>query len=256
MAMVLRPGRGRRDGVKSAAGVTFGLSEILALQASSLLKGSFTTALRPWLFNAAPAALESRNCQVTQADKRLMSSSPSQNLTQMLVAWGQGDEAARDALIPVVYEHLRRIARHHLRGERAEHTLQTSALINEAYLKLVDQTVSWQDRNHFFGIAARLMRQILVDHARARQRLKRGGDQYQISLTAAESEGQQARDLLALNEALESLAKIDPLRSQIVELRFFGGLTIEEAAQVMRISTPTVERGWRAARAWLQTELG
>jgi RNA polymerase sigma factor (TIGR02999 family) len=185
-----------------------------------------------------------------------MTSSPTQSVTQMLVAWGDGDESARDALIPVVYEHLRRIARHHLRGERAGHTLQTSALINEAYLKLVDQSVSWQSRNHFFGIAARLMRQILVDHARARQRLKRGGDQYQISLTAAESEGQQSRDLLTLNEALETLARVDPLRSQIVELRFFGGLTIEETAQVMRVSTPTVERGWRAARAWLQTELG
>src|SRR5256885_5067310 len=120
-----------------------------------------------------------------------MTTSPTQNLTQMLVAWGDGDEAARDALIPVVYEHLRRIARHHLRGERTGHTLQTSALINEAYLKLIDQSVSWQSRSHFYGIAARLMRQILVDHARARQRLKRGGDQYQISLTAAEREGQQ-----------------------------------------------------------------
>jgi len=185
-----------------------------------------------------------------------MTSSPTENVTQMLVAWGDGDEAARDALIPVVYEHLRRIARHHLRGERAGHTLQTSALINEAYLKLVDQSVSWQNRNHFFGIAARLMRQILVDHARARQRLKRGGDQYQISLTAAEHESEPNRDLLALNEALEALARVDPLRSQIVELRFFGGLTIDEAAHVMRVSTPTVERGWRAARAWLQTELG
>jgi RNA polymerase sigma factor (TIGR02999 family) len=182
--------------------------------------------------------------------------SPNQNLTQMLVAWGEGDEAARDALIPVVYDHLRRIARHHLRGERAGHTLQTSALINEAYLKLVDQTVSWQNRNHFFGIAARLMRQILVDHARARQRLKRGGDQFQVSLTAAEHESGQARELLALNEALDTLAKIDPMRSQIVELLFFGGLTIDEAAQAMRVSTPTVERGWRSARAWLQTELG
>lgn len=185
-----------------------------------------------------------------------MTGSPSQNVTQMLVAWGDGDEAARDALIPVVYEQLRRIAGSHLRRERAGHTLQTTALINEAYLRLVEQTVSWQDRNHFFGIAARLMRQILVDHARARQRLKRGGNQYQISLTAADHEGEQSRDLLALNEALEILAKVDPLRSQIVELRFFGGLTIEEAAQVMRVSTPTVERGWRAARAWLQTELG
>src|SRR5436190_19430005 len=135
-----------------------------------------------------------------------MTLSPTQSVTQMLLAWGDGDEAARDALIPVVYEHLRRIARHHLRDERAGHTLQTSALINEAYLKLVDQSVSWQDRNHFFGIAARLMRPILVDHARARQRPKRGGDQYQISLTAPESEGQQTRDLLALTEALEAMA--------------------------------------------------
>jgi RNA polymerase sigma factor (TIGR02999 family) len=180
---------------------------------------------------------------------------PPQNVTQMLLAWGDGDEAARDALIPVVYEQLRRIAGHHLRGERAGHTLQTTALINEAYLRLVEQSVSWQSRNHFFGIAARLMRQILVDHARARQRLKRGGDQYQVSLTAAENESEQTADLLALNEALETLAAVDPLRSQIVELRFFGGLTIDEAAQVMRVSTPTVERGWRAARAWLQTEL-
>ena len=180
----------------------------------------------------------------------------SQNVTQMLIAWGEGDEAARDALIPLVYDQLRRIARHHLRGERAGHTLQTSELINEAYLKLVEQSVSWQSRAHFFGIAARLMRQVLVDYARARQRLKRGGDRQQISLTAVEDAPEQVADVLALNEALETLADVDLQRSQIVELRFFGGLTIEETAQVMGISTPTVERGWRAARAWLQTELG
>jgi RNA polymerase sigma-70 factor (ECF subfamily) len=180
----------------------------------------------------------------------------SQNVTQMLVAWADGDEAARDALIPLVYDQLRRIARHHLRGERAGHTLQTSELINEAYLKLIEQSVSWQSRAHFFGIAARLMRQILVDYARSRQRLKRGGDRQQISLTAVEDAPEQGPDLLALNEALETLAEVDLQRSQIVELRFFGGLTIEETAQVIGISTPTVERGWRAARAWLQTELG
>jgi RNA polymerase sigma factor (TIGR02999 family) len=217
---------------------------------------TLTLSQREREFENLVPTLSLRRLAPSRIRRDMTSPTKNQNLTQMLVAWGDGDEAARDALIPVVYEHLRRIARHHLRGERAGHTLQTSALINEAYLKLVDQTVSWQDRNHFFGIAARLMRQILVDHARARQRLKRGGDQHQISLTAAEHEGAQARDLLALNEALEALAKIDPLRSQIVELRFFGGLTIEEAAQVMRVSTPTVERGWRAARAWLQTELG
>ena len=180
----------------------------------------------------------------------------SQNVTEMLIAWGQGDEAARDALIPLVYDQLRRIARKRLRGERAGHTLQTSELINEAYLKLVDQSVSWQSRAHFFGIAARLMRQVLVDYARARQRLKRGGDREQISLTAVEDAQEQVADLLALNGALETLAKVDQQRSQIVELRFFAGLTIEETAQVMSISTPTVERGWRTARAWLQTELG
>lgn len=180
----------------------------------------------------------------------------SQNVTQMLIAWGQGDDAARDALIPLVYDQLHRIASHHLRRERAGHTLQTSELINEAYLKLVEQSVSWQSRAHFFGIAARLMRQILVDYARSRQRLKRGGDRQQISITAVEGAPEQAADLLALDEALETLAKVDPQRSLIVELRFFGGLTIEETAQVMGISTPTVERGWRAARAWLQTELG
>jgi len=184
-----------------------------------------------------------------------MTVSTSQNVTQMLLAWGEGDEAARDALIPLVYDHLHRIARRHLRNERPGHSLQTTALINEAYLKLIEQSVSWQNRNHFFGIAARLMRQILVDHARARKRLKRGGDGQQISLTAAEGEPEQGADLLALNDALEALSEVDPQRSRIVELRFFGGLTIEETAQVMRVSTPTVERGWRAARAWLQTEL-
>lgn len=180
----------------------------------------------------------------------------SQNVTQMLLAWGEGDQAARDALIPVVYEQLHRIARQHLRRERAGHTLQTTALINEAYLKLIEQSVPWESRNHFFGIAARLMRQVLVDHARARQRLKRGGNQHQISLTAAEDAQEQSADLLALNDALETLSAVDPQRSQIVELRFFGGLTIEETAQAMRVSTPTVERGWRAARAWLQSEVG
>jgi RNA polymerase sigma factor (TIGR02999 family) len=185
-----------------------------------------------------------------------MTKTASQNVTQMLVAWGDGDEVARDALIPIVYEQLRGIAHQYLRRERAGHTLQTTALINEAYLKLVEQSVPWQGRNHFFGIAARLMRQILVDHARARLRLKRGGNPQQISLTAAEQAPEQSADLLALDDALRSLAEVDPQRSRIVELRFFGGLSIEETAQVMRVSTPTVERGWRAARAWLQTEMG
>jgi RNA polymerase sigma factor (TIGR02999 family) len=179
-----------------------------------------------------------------------------QDVTQLLIAWGEGDEEARDELIPLVYEQLRRIAHHRLRGERAGHTLQTADLINEAYLRLVEQSVTWQSRAHFFGIAARLMRHILVDKARARHRLKRGGDLQQISLTAAEGAQLESANLLKLHEALENLAEVDPQRSQIVELRFFGGLTVAETAEVMGISTPTVERGWRAARAWLQTELG
>jgi len=179
----------------------------------------------------------------------------SQNVTQMLMAWSDGDEKARDALIPVVYDHLHRIARQYLRRERTGHSLQSTDLINEAYLKLVEQSVTWQNRNHFFGIAARLMRQILVDHARSRLRLKRGGDNHPISISAAAELPEQTSNLLALNDALETLGAVDPQRSQIVELRFFGGLTIEETAQVMHVSTPTIERGWRAARAWLQTEL-
>jgi len=184
----------------------------------------------------------------------MMNSEP-QEVTQLLVAWGHGDEAARDELIPLVYGQLRRIARQRLRGEFASQTLQSTDLINEAYLRLVEQKVDWQNRAHFYGIAARLMRQILIDKARARHSLKRGGVQHQISLTAADGELKHSRDLLALNEALEALAKVDPKRSQIVELRFFGGLTIEETAAVMGVSAPTVERSWRAARAWLQTEL-
>jgi RNA polymerase sigma factor (TIGR02999 family) len=180
----------------------------------------------------------------------------SENLTQLLLAWSRGDDAARDELIPLVYDKLRRIARRQLRSERASHTLESTELINEAYLKLVEQPISWESRAHFFGIAARLMRQLLVDYARSRQRFKRGGDLQRISITAAGRIAQyEAVDLLPLDEALKTLTEVDPQRGRIVELRFFGGLTIEETAHVMGISTPTVERGWRAARAWLQTEL-
>jgi|SRR5215813_4240940 len=179
-----------------------------------------------------------------------------ENVTELLIAWAQGDEETRDELIPLVYDTLRSIARRRLGGERAGHTLETTELINEAYLKLVEQSVSWQNRARFFGIAARLMRLFLVDYARARQRLKRGRDLRRISLSAAtQIARQQAVVPLALDEALETLAEVDPQKIHIVELRFFGGLTIEETAQVMGISAPTVERGRRAARAWLQAEL-
>ena len=185
-----------------------------------------------------------------------MSMPSSQNVTQLLLAWGNGVESAREELIPLVYDSLRRIARRRLREEYAAHSLQPTALVNEAYLKLVEQEVSWQSRAHFFGVAARLMREILIDYARARQRLKRGGEWQRISLTAAENIAQeQAIDLLQLDEALTRLAAFDPRKSHVVELRFFGGLTLEETAEVLRLSTPTIEREWRAARAWLHTEL-
>lgn len=185
-----------------------------------------------------------------------MAVSAGSEVTQLLLAWGQGDETARDNLVPLVYAELKRLARYELRRERPNQTLQSGALINEAYLRLIEQNVSWQGRAHFFGIAARLMRQILVNHARARHRLKRGGVQQQISLSAAENvAAEPPSDLLALDAALVNLAIVDPRKSQVVELRFFGGLTIEETAEALDISTPTVEREWRAARAWLQTEL-
>jgi RNA polymerase sigma factor (TIGR02999 family) len=180
----------------------------------------------------------------------------SEEVTNLLLAWGRGNEAARDQLIPHVYNELRRIAAHYLRNERRNHTLQTSALVNEAYLRLVDQNAPWQSRAQFFGIAARLMRQILVDQARTRLRLKRGGDQAQVSLAEAAhlAEGKSA-DLLALDDALQALAAVDPRQSRIVELRFFAGLTIEEAAEVTGLSTASIEREWRAARAWLRAQL-
>src|SRR5262245_44757147 len=162
-----------------------------------------------------------------------MTEPSSQEVTQLLLAWGTGDEAARDQLIPLVYHELRRIAAHFLRYERDNHTLQTSALVNEAYLRMVNQNVPWQTRAQFFGIAAHLMRQILVDHARTRLRLKRGGDQAQVSLAeAAEFARGKCSDLLALDEGLQALAAVDPRQSRIVELRFFAGLTIGETAEV------------------------
>ena len=184
---------------------------------------------------------------------------PSEGITQLLIDWGKGDQAALEQLMPLVYSELRRLASNYLRRERGEHTLQPTALVNEAYLKLVDQrNPKWQNRTHFFGIAAQLMRRILVDHARQHQAVKRGGaEQQRISLTGAEALAQQPEvDLLALNEALDELAKMDPQQSRIVELKFFGGLSIEEIAEVLGIGHATVERDWKLARAWLRRQLG
>jgi len=182
-----------------------------------------------------------------------MAASP-QQVTQLLVAWGGGDEAALDELMPLVYEELRRLAHQCMSRERPGHTLHTSALVNEAYLRLVDgKKIHWQDRAHFFGIAARLMRQILVDYARRRRYAKRGGDARRVPLDEAMIVSEErAADVVALDDALKSLAEIDPRKSQIVELRFFGGLSIEEAAEVLKVSPGTVMRDWTLAKAWLR----
>lgn len=179
------------------------------------------------------------------------------NITQLLAAWSGGDRAALDALIPIVYEELRRQASRYLRRERPGHTLQTTALINEAYLRLVDQkSMRWQNRAQFFGIAAQLMRRILVDHARAKQRAKRGGSDVRVSLTDATSITKDPDlDLVELDEALTRLAEIDPQQSKIVELRFFSGLNVEETAAALNISAATVKRDWSIAKAWLHREI-
>ncbi len=180
-----------------------------------------------------------------------------QHITERLIAWNNGDEAARDDLIRTVYQELRRIADRYLRLERADHTLQPTALVHEAYLRLIDQTqVSWQNRAHFFGVAAQMMRRILVDHARTKHRDKRGGLARTLTLEVAMdvSKGRSA-DLVELDEALEGLTAIDARKGRVVEMRFFGGLTVEEAAEVLGVSPQTVMRDWRLAKAWLYQEL-
>ncbi|MEK6281018.1 MAG: sigma-70 family RNA polymerase sigma factor [Acidobacteriota bacterium] len=179
------------------------------------------------------------------------------NVTQLLIGWGKGDREALDRLLPIVYDELRRQAARYLRRERVGHTLQTTALIHEAYLRLIDQkNVEWQNRAQFFGIAAQLMRRILVDHARTKGRAKRGGSDIRVSLSDAEAFViNKELDVVALNEALERLELIDEQQSKIVELRFFSGLTVEETASVLNISPATVKRDWRMAKAWLYREI-
>jgi RNA polymerase sigma-70 factor (ECF subfamily) len=181
----------------------------------------------------------------------------SRNITKLLLDWRNGDSAALDRLMPLVYEELRRMANQYMRHERKGHTLQTSALVNEAYLRLVDhEHIEWQNRAHFFGVAAQAMRRILVDHARARNYQKRGGGAQQVSLDeAAPLTGACAAELIALDEALQELAKLDPRKSRVVELRYFGGLSMEETAEALGISIPTVTRDWNTAKAWLLREL-
>jgi len=176
----------------------------------------------------------------------------SQDVTQLLIEWQNGEPAALERLAPIVQTELHRIAQRYMRNERPGHTLETGALINEAYLRLVDHTISWQSRAHFFGIAAKLKRQILIDHARTHLRQKRGGDAVHVSLSAAAEIHGRASELIALDEALHALAEVDPQKALVIELRFFGGLTIAETAEAMSISDTTVEREWRVARARLK----
>ncbi|MEW6210821.1 MAG: sigma-70 family RNA polymerase sigma factor [Acidobacteriota bacterium] len=180
-----------------------------------------------------------------------------QEVTRLLEAWSNGDRAALDQLMPLVYSELHRIAHRHLGRERAGHTLQTTALVNEAYLRLIDQREArWQNRAHFFAVSARLMRRILVDYARARQYAKRGGGAVKVSVEGAAKEAKgRAAEVVALDDALTALAELDERKSRIVELRFFGGLSIEETAEVMGVSSGTVMREWTLSKAWLRREM-
>jgi RNA polymerase sigma factor (TIGR02999 family) len=180
-----------------------------------------------------------------------------QDVTQLLVNWSNGDKEALEDLTPLVYAELRRLANRYLRRERPDHTLQSTALVHEAYLRLIDSNnVQWQNRAHFFAVSAQLIRHILIDHARARQAEKRGSGGLKLSLDEAiATPGEKDMDLVALDDALKDLAKIDPEQSRIVELRFFAGLSIEETAEVVGVSPATVKREWTTAKAWLAREI-
>jgi len=180
-----------------------------------------------------------------------------QEVTRLLLAWNDGDEGALEKLIPAVYQELRRLAGRQMRRERPEHSLQATALINEAYLRLVDlRNVQWQNRAHFFALSARLMRRILVDYARARHYAKRGGGAQAVPLDqSVVVSPEHSKDLVAVDDALKALGQVDDRKAQVVELRFFGGLTEEEAAEVLKVSPETVRRDWKLAKVWLLREL-
>jgi RNA polymerase sigma factor (TIGR02999 family) len=186
-----------------------------------------------------------------------MSEHSTQEVTELLLAWSGGDDSALEKLIPLVYVELHKQAKRYLKGERQDHTLQTTALVNEAYLRLVDSSkVRWQSRAHFFAVSAQLMRRILVDFARSRNYQKRGGGAIQVSLVHAEAiSSEKGEDLVALDEALQALAAIDERKAKVVEMRFFGGLSVEETAEVLKVSPDTVMRDWRLAKVWLLKEL-
>lgn len=209
------------------------------------------------LTSVAPSSTFLPQCQVLGRLKgeRVSESSP-QPVSALLMKWRAGDQEALQALIPLVYQELRRIAQHHLRQERPDHTLQSTALVHEAYLRLVRQApAEVENRAHFLAVASRLMRQILVDHARGHRAAKRGGGlKLELQDAMAEQKAQNV-DLIALDNALNELARLDPQQSQIVEMRFFGGLSIEDTAEVIGVSRTTVKREWATARAWLLREM-
>lgn len=178
-------------------------------------------------------------------------------VTRLLLAWSKGEQTALEKLVPLVYQELHRLAKRYMNRERPGHTLQTTALVHEAYFRLIDsKSVKWQNRAHFFAVSAQLMRRILVDFARSRHNLKRGGGTRQLSLNNALTiSDEQGMDLVALDDALLALAALDPRQSQVVELKFFGGLSVEETAEVLKVSPGTVRRDWSLARAWLNREL-
>ncbi len=179
------------------------------------------------------------------------------DVTRLLLAWSQGDETALAALVPFVYAELHRLARHYMQAERGNRTLQTTALVNEAYVRLIDANrVRWENRAHFFGVSARVMRQILVDAARARGSLKRGGNLERASLDAdVAAVSERGEDIVAIDEALKALSGIDARKAWVVELRYFGGLSVEETAEVLKVSVDTVMRDWKMARVWLHRRL-
>jgi RNA polymerase sigma factor (TIGR02999 family) len=187
-----------------------------------------------------------------------MKKPPPNEITERLIAWGAGDRAAFDQLLPVVYRELRRMAGNYLRQENPGHTLQPTALVHEAWLRLIDQErVDWRNRAQFFGVAAQMMRRILVDHAKARHREKRGGDAVKLSLDdVINLSRERAAELLALDDALDELMRVDERKSRVIELRYFGGFSVEETAQILGVSPETVMRDWKMAKAWLYQQIG
>jgi len=188
----------------------------------------------------------------------MMATLSADNLTELLIEWREGDKTALDKLTPLVYDELRRIAHRYARRERNGHTLQTTALVNEAYLRLAGtKNIEWQNRSHFFAVTAQVMRNVLIDHARRRLYAKRGGQAQQVPIdeVSLEMSEKRADELVVLDEALSDLANLDPRKARVVELRYFGGLSLEETAEVLGISLMTVRRDWRAAKAWLYKEV-